>query len=148
MICGDEPGRRADNAPDKMPHRGDLWCRRAQIGLASWGRVVRIRPSIRGRKSRLLEIKASCTDLLERFMKAGRVALAVIAIAAVTSAQAEARSHHRYSHYGCHLYDDYTHSNALSASSYIYPAANWGPFFRCHMYYSPVFVAPPAPYVY
>jgi hypothetical protein len=85
---------------------------------------------------------------LERFMKAGRLALAVIAIAAVTSAQAEARSHHRHSHYGRQLYDDYTHSNALSGYSYIYPAANWGPFFRCHMYYSPVFVAPPAPYVY
>jgi hypothetical protein len=90
------------------------------------------------------KIKASSvsTNLLERFMKAGRVALAVIAIAAVTSGRAEARIHHRHSHYGCHLYDDYTHSNALSALSYIYPAANWGPFFRCRMYYSPVFVAP------
>jgi hypothetical protein len=82
---------------------------------------------------------------LERFMKAGRVALAVIAIAAATSGQAEARIHHRHSHAGCHLYDDYTHSNALSASSYIYPAANWGPFFHCRMYYSPVLVAPAAP---
>jgi hypothetical protein len=72
---------------------------------------------------------------LERLMRAGRVALAVIAIAAVTSGQAD----------GCHLYDDYTHSNALSASSYIYPAANWGPFFHCRMYYSPVLVAPAAP---
>jgi len=81
-------------------------------------------------------------------MKAGRVALAVIAIAAVTSGQAEARIHHRHSHYSCHLYDDYTHSNALSGYSYIYPAADWGPFFRCHLYYSPVFVAPAAPYVY
>jgi hypothetical protein len=96
------------------------------------------------------KIKASCasTDILERFVKAGRVALTVIAIAAVTSGQAEARIHHRHSHYGCHLYDDYTHSNALSGYSYIYPAANWGPFFRCHMYYSPVVVAPAAPSVY
>jgi hypothetical protein len=81
-------------------------------------------------------------------MKAGRVALAVIAIAAVTSGQAEAGIHHRHSLYGCHLYDDYTRSNALSGYSYIYPAANWGPFFRCHMYYSPVFVAPAASFVY
>jgi hypothetical protein len=86
-----------------------------------------------------------------RFMKAGRVALAVIAIAAVTTGQAEARIHHRHGHYGCQLYDDYTRSNALSGLSYIYPAANWGPFFRCHMYsvyYAPVVVAPAAPYVY
>jgi hypothetical protein len=81
-------------------------------------------------------------------MQAGPVALAVIAIVAVTSGQAEARSHHRHSYYACHSYDDYTHSNALSADSYIYPAANWGPFFRCHMYYSPVAVAPTASYSY
>jgi hypothetical protein len=82
----------------------------------------------------------------ERFMKAGRVVLAVIAIAALTSAQAEARTHHRHSHYGCHQYDDYTHGNALSVGSYVYPAANWGPFFHCRMYYAPVFVPPAAPY--
>jgi hypothetical protein len=82
-------------------------------------------------------------------MRAGRVALAVIAIAiaALTSGPSEARVYaHRHSHYGCHLYDDYTHSNALSVNSYIYPAANWGPFFRCRMYYSPVVVAPVYPY--
>jgi hypothetical protein len=93
-------------------------------------------------------LSRASTNILELFMKAGRVALAVIAIAAVTSGQAEARIHHRHSHYGCHLYDDYTRSNALSGYSYIYPAANWGPFFRCHMYYSPVFVAPAAAFVY
>jgi hypothetical protein len=80
-------------------------------------------------------------------MRAGRVALAAIAIAILTSGPSEARSYvHRHSHYGCHLYDDYTRSNALSVNSYIYPAANWGPFFRCHMYYSPVVVAPSYPY--
>ena len=80
-------------------------------------------------------------------MRAGRVALAVIAIAALTSGPSEARAYaHRHGHYGCHLYDDYTHSNALSADSYIYPAANWGPFFHCRMYYSPVLVVPASPY--
>ena len=80
-------------------------------------------------------------------MRAGRVALAVIAIAALTSGPSEARAYaHRHGHYGCHLYDDYTHSSALSADSYIYPAANWGPFFHCRMYYSPVLVVPASPY--
>jgi hypothetical protein len=80
-------------------------------------------------------------------MRAGRVALAVIAIAVSSSGPSEARGYaHRHGHYGCHLYDDYTRSNALSVNSYIYPAANWGPFFRCHMYVSPVLVVPAAPY--
>jgi hypothetical protein len=129
------------DSADRMPHRGDLCRRKGQIGLASWSSLVRIRPLMRGRIQGFFRKHKS----LERFMKAGRVALAVIAIAAATSGQAEARIHHRHSHAGCHLYDDYTHSNALSASSYIYPAANWGPFFHCRMYYSPVLVAPAAP---
>jgi hypothetical protein len=80
-------------------------------------------------------------------MKAGQIALAVIAVAALTPKPSEARTYaHRHGHYGCYLYDDYTHSNALSANSYIYPAANWGPFFRCRMYYAPVYVVPALPW--
>jgi hypothetical protein len=41
------------------------------------------------------------------------------------------------------LHYDYSHSNSLSPDSYIYPAANWGPFFQCRMYYSPVYVDQP-----
>jgi hypothetical protein len=82
-------------------------------------------------------------------MRAGRIALAVLAIAASASGPLEARTYaHRHGHYGCHLYDDYTRSNALSSNSFIYPAANWGPFFRCRMYYSPVVSAPAALSVY
>ena len=81
-------------------------------------------------------------------MKAGSIALAIIALAAVTTRQAEARIHHWHSHYNCHQYSDYTHSNALSGLSHIYPAANWGPFFACHMYYVPVVSAPMASSVY
>ena len=79
-------------------------------------------------------------------MRPGLVAFAVIAVAAAVSGPAEARTHHRHGHYRCHLYDDYTHSNALSPQSYIYPAANWGPFFHCRMYYAPIYVAPAATY--
>ena len=82
-------------------------------------------------------------------MKAALVALAVVAIAALTAAPAEARRHHRYAYHGCHQYDDYTKSNSLSGMSYVYPAANWGPFFHCRMYYSPVISAPlTSTYVY
>ena len=77
-------------------------------------------------------------------MKAALVALAVVTIAALTAAPAEAHRHHRHAYFhSCHHYDDYTKSNALSGMSYIYPAANWGPFFACRMYYSPVVSAPP-----
>ena len=82
-------------------------------------------------------------------MKAAFVALAVVTIAGLAAAPAEAHRHHRHAYYGCHQYDDYTRSNSLSAMSYVYPAANWGPFFHCRMYYSPVISAAPAPaYVY
>jgi hypothetical protein len=79
-------------------------------------------------------------------MKMGRIALAVALAAVATIEQAEARTYaHRY---GCgyQLHYDYSHSNMLSPYSYIYPAANWGPFFQCHMYNSPVYVYPSAPY--
>jgi hypothetical protein len=80
-------------------------------------------------------------------MKAGQIALAVIAVAALAPKPSEARTYaHRHGHYGCYLYDDYAHSSALSANSYIYPAANWGPFFRCRMYYTPVYVVPALPW--
>jgi hypothetical protein len=79
--------------------------------------------------------------ILGDFMKAVQIALAVIAIAALAPKPSEARAYaHRHGHHGCPLDDDYMHSNALSANSYIYPAANWGPFFRCRMYYAPVYV--------
>jgi hypothetical protein len=119
-----------------------------QIGLASWGGVVRMRALFEPIKSGF-----KLPTYSERSMKAALVALAVVTIAALTAAPAEAHRHHRYAHYahyyGCHMSDDYTHSNALSGMSYVYPAANWGPFFRCRMYTSPVISAPLAPaYVY
>jgi hypothetical protein len=94
-------------------------------------------------------LRPGANHLRRRFMRAGHVALAIIAIVVSTSGPSEARRYaHRHSLYGCHQYDDYTHSNALSVNSYIYPAANWGPFFHCRAYISPVLVAPVAPYSY
>jgi succinate dehydrogenase/fumarate reductase flavoprotein subunit len=69
-----------------------------------------------------------------------------LALAVMTSAPAEAR---RYS-CGYSLHYDYSHSNFLSPRTYIYPAANWGPFFQCRYYSSPVVYLPrayqPQPY--
>jgi hypothetical protein len=77
----------------------------------------------------------------------GLVVLAVLVLAAGISGSAEARGYlHRYSYCLHALHFDYTHSNSLSPDSYIYPAANWGPFFQCRMYYSPVYVYQPLPY--
>jgi hypothetical protein len=46
---------------------------------------------------------------------------------------------------GYRLHYDYTHGNALSLGSAIYPIANRGPFFQCRMYCGPVFVYAPGP---
>ncbi len=73
-----------------------------------------------------------------RLMKMRLQALAFgLALAAAVSAPAEAK---RYCGYTLHY--DYTHSNFLSPRSYIYPAANWGPFFQCRLYRSPVVYLP------
>jgi len=79
-------------------------------------------------------------------MKARLIALALAAvIAAATSQPSVARSYRHYGYCTHFLHYDYSHSNALSPMSYIYPAANWGPFFQCHMYFAPVLVALPTP---
>jgi hypothetical protein len=79
-------------------------------------------------------------------MKAKLILLALAAaVAAATPQASEARA---YRHCSYFLHYDYTHTNALSPMSTIYPAANWGPFFQCHMYVSPVLVALPTPAPY
>jgi hypothetical protein len=76
----------------------------------------------------------------------GLVVLAVLVLATATSRPAEARIYpHGYGHCLHALHYDYNHSNSLSPLSYIYPAANWGPFFQCRMYVSPVYVYQPLP---
>lgn len=77
----------------------------------------------------------------------GLVVLAVLVLAAATSRPAEARIYrHGYGYCLHSLHYDYSHSNSLSPLSYIYPAANWGPFFQCRMYVSPVYDYQPLPY--
>jgi hypothetical protein len=79
-------------------------------------------------------------------MRMGSIALAVAVVAAAAPGPSEARTYaHRHHYCGYRLHFDYTHSNALSPDSFIYPAANWGPFFQCRMYYGPVFVYEPDP---
>jgi hypothetical protein len=80
-------------------------------------------------------------------MKKSAIILASVAALAVTllavPGSAEARAHRHYRHYA--LYYDYSHGNTLSPTSYIYPAANWGPFFHRVRHYGPVLpYQPPA----
>ena len=85
--------------------------------------------------------------LWEALMRVGLVVLAVLVLAEGTSKPAEARIYAHRSGYCLHaLHYDYSHSNSLSPYSYIYPAANWGPFFQCRMYYSPIYVYEPGQY--
>jgi hypothetical protein len=74
--------------------------------------------------------------------RAGLILLSMVVIAAAPT-PSEAR---HYRHHHCGAYDDYTHSNQLSSLSYIFPAANWGPFFHCRMYVSPVVTLQPLQY--
>jgi hypothetical protein len=78
-------------------------------------------------------------------MKPAVTALAMaLVVTALTAAPSEARTHrHRYC--TAYLHYDYSQSNALSPLSIIIPAANWGPFFQCQLYYGPALYLP-APY--
>jgi hypothetical protein len=52
---------------------------------------------------------------------------------------AEARAHRHWYHYSDYaLYHDYSYGNWQSPWTYIYPAANWGPFFHRVRHYGPV----------
>jgi hypothetical protein len=77
--------------------------------------------------------------------KAARILASVAALAVTAlavSSSAEARTYRHWHHYA--LYYDYDHGNMLSPASYIYPAANWGPFFHRVRHYGPVLYQPPA----
>jgi hypothetical protein len=78
--------------------------------------------------------------------RVGLIALAVLVLAAINSRPSDARFYrHRFGHCLHVLHFDYNHSNRLSPYSYIYPAANWGPFFQCRMYRSPIYAYQPLP---
>ncbi len=83
-------------------------------------------------------------------MKKAVIILASVAALAVTSlsvpsSSAEARAYRHRHHSGYALYYDYSHGNTLSATSYVYPAANWGPFFHRVRHFGPVPVVPYQP---
>ncbi len=73
-------------------------------------------------------------------MRIGTITFVVAVLTALLSGRSEARIVHNHHSCGYGPYYDYSHSNALSPYSYIYPAANWGRFFQCRMFYSPVYV--------
>jgi hypothetical protein len=82
-------------------------------------------------------------------MKKAATILASVAVLAVAAlavpGSAEARTYRHWHHYYSYaLYYDYDHGNMLSPASYIYPAANWGPFFYRVRHYGPVLYQPPA----
>jgi len=82
-------------------------------------------------------------------MKKAVIILASVAALAVTSlsvpSSAEARASRHRHHSGYALYYDYSRGNTLSPASYVYPAANWGPFFHRVRHYGPVPVVPYQP---
>ena len=73
-------------------------------------------------------------------MNKANTILASVAALAVTllagSAEARAHRHHHYNGYA--LYYDYSRGNVQSPTTYINPAANWGPFFHRVRHYGPL----------
>jgi hypothetical protein len=71
-------------------------------------------------------------------MRKAAITLASIAAlgAALLSVPGSAEAHRHHAGYA--LYYDYTQGNTLSPASYVYPAANWGPFFHRVRHYGPV----------
>ena len=67
--------------------------------------------------------------------------LLAAALLATTSTSSEAR---HYRHNSCDFGppNEYSRNNFLSPLSYVYPAADWGPFYRCRMYYTPMVSLP------
>jgi hypothetical protein len=60
---------------------------------------------------------------------------AILAVLIVpVSGQANARAHR----YWYAAYSEYDYGNTLSPCSYIYPSADWGPFFHHVRHYGPV----------
>jgi hypothetical protein len=68
-------------------------------------------------------------------------ALAAVALALPTPSNARGSRHHARCGYA--LLYDYNHGNVQSPSTYLYPAANWGPFFACRMYSGRIYVPLP-----
>jgi hypothetical protein len=71
--------------------------------------------------------------------------LVVAACASPTTAEARSYRHHHAS-CGYALHYDYSHGNSPEPGTYIYPSANWGPFFACTRHYGPVVYAVPTSY--
>lgn len=71
-----------------------------------------------------------------------RLTTILASVAAVTvsflviCSPAEASARHHCN--SCALYYDYSYGNWQSPMTYIYPAANWGPFFHRVRHYGPV----------
>ena len=76
-----------------------------------------------------------------------RLTTIVASVAALTGSllticnPAEARAHRHYA-----LCYDYNYANWQSPWTYIYPAANWGPFFQRVRHYGPVLPYRPVTY--
>ena len=76
-------------------------------------------------------------------MKNPTTIMALVALVATLLAvpgPAEARIHRHWYHHcsDCALYYDYSYGNVQSPATYIYPAANWGPFFHRIRHYGPI----------
>jgi hypothetical protein len=65
------------------------------------------------------------------------VANVLVTAFATTKAAAAKEYRHHQCGYGPHY--DYSYSNVQSPWTYIYPSANWRPFFQCHRYYGRIY---------
>jgi hypothetical protein len=82
-------------------------------------------------------------------MKQLRIVLATVAAVSVTGfgtpGPAEARGYWHSRGCGYAPYRDYSLGSVQSPLTYIYPSANWGPFFHCYPHYGPILILNAAP---
>jgi hypothetical protein len=75
--------------------------------------------------------------------KTGMALAGLAAVALVLPSASNARGYRHHARCGYGLHYDYHHGNVQSPYTYLYPAANWGPFFACRMYSGPIYVPLP-----
>ena len=67
----------------------------------------------------------------------------ILLAAAFLAAMSTASEARHYRHSSCDFGPPENYGrNFLSPLGYVYPAADWGPFFRCHVYRTPIMPLP------
>lgn len=68
--------------------------------------------------------------------RSATILLAAALLVTISTASEARHYRHNYCQFGPAY--DYSQNNSLSPLTHIFPAADWGPFYRCRMYYTAI----------